>query len=404
MLDPAIMPAYASTELRILRRRLVGARRYVGDTISICRAIVEACWTGDHFAASGGHFRQFWIRDFGFSAPSLIRLGHGARVEASLAWALDTWARRGRVTTTIFPGRRPADVYTLGIDSLPFLLLSLESGGHETLVRRHAGWLAPEVVRYGQEALDRRTGLVRDDRRFSTHRDTVRSASNCYANTMLVALDGVLGRTGWFPSPIPAATAERLIDVFWRGNHFSDRPDRDEVTGDANVFPFWLRTVPDALGLAAALTVVERAGLTRPLPLRYAARRDRASEDRVQGFFVPDYQGSAIWTSLGAMYVALLRRVDPPAAAAALAGYARLVERDGTLREVLTDDLQPYRGRFGLYVADEAMLWASILLEEVVRGQPRPVDGLASSELQEDPRPQPGGAVRPTDPEAGAPL
>lgn len=366
MLAPAILPAYATSAMRILRRRLVGARRHAGDAIAICRAIVDACWTGDYFAASGGHFRQFWIRDFGFSAPSLIRLGHGARVEASLAWALEAWARHGRVTTTVFPGRRPADVYTFGIDSLPFLLLSLESGRHEALVRRHAGWLGPEVVRYGLEALDRGTGLVRDDRRFSTHRDTVRTASNCYANTMLVVLHGVLRRTGWFPSPIPAATADRLIDAFWRGDHFSDRPDRDEVTGDANVFPFWLAAVPDALGLAAALTALERAGLTRPLPLRYAARRDRASEDRVQGLFVPDYQGSAIWTSLGTIYLALLRRVDPPTAAAGLAGYARLVERDATLREVLTDDLQPYGGRFGLYLADEAMLWASILLEELL--------------------------------------
>ena len=388
MLAPAILPAYASTELRILRRRLLGTRRHPGEAISICRAIVEACWTGDYFAASGGHFCQFWTRDFGFSAPSLIRLGHGPRVEASLAWALDAWARQGRVTTTIFAGRRPADVYTFGIDSLPFLLLSLESGGYEALVRRHAGWLGPEIVRYGLEALDRRTGLVREDRGFSTHRDTVRTASNCYANTMLVALDGVLRRTGWFPSPIPADATDRLIEAFWRGDHFSDRPDRDEVTGDANIFPFWLGAVPDALGLAAALTALERAGLTRPVPLRYAARRDRASEDRVQGLFVPDYQGSAIWTSLGTMYLALLRRVDPPTAAAALAGYARLVERDGTLREVLTHDLRPYRGRFGLYLADEAMLWASILLEEFVRGQPRSVDGLPSSEPEEDPRPQ----------------
>ncbi len=41
MLAPAILPAYATTAMRILRRWLIGARRYPGDAISICRAIVE---------------------------------------------------------------------------------------------------------------------------------------------------------------------------------------------------------------------------------------------------------------------------------------------------------------------------------------------------------------------------
>lgn len=56
-LDPAIWPAYASSALRIIRRRLTGPRRVSGDAGSICRAIVDACWTGAYFAASAGHFR-----------------------------------------------------------------------------------------------------------------------------------------------------------------------------------------------------------------------------------------------------------------------------------------------------------------------------------------------------------
>src|SRR3972149_6085135 len=75
-----------------------------------------------------------------------------------------------------------------------------------------------------------------------------------------------------------------------------------------------------------------------PPPLGHAPRRDRASEDRVQGLFVPDYQGSAIWTSLGSIYLALLRRLDPPTAAAGLAGYARLGEGGATPRGGVTDD------------------------------------------------------------------
>ncbi len=303
MLAPAILPAYVSSAARIVRRRVAGPRRFQGDAAAICRAIVEACWTGDYLAASAGHFRQFWTRDLAFSAGSLVRLGHRARVEASLDWALEAWSHRGRVTTTIFAGRRPADVYRFGVDSLPLLLATMEECRAEHLIGRHGRWMEREVARYAEEVLDARTGLVRDGCRFSTHRDTVITGSNCYANTMLVLLDGVLRRTGWLTSPLPPDTGDRFLEAFWRADHFSDRRGRDLLTGDANVFPFWLGIVPHDAGLRTALDALDAAGLARPLPLRYAARRDPRIEDRVQRWFVPDYQGTSIWTSLGAMYL-----------------------------------------------------------------------------------------------------
>ncbi len=365
-LDPAIWPAYVSSGLRILRRRVAGPRRFGDRAETICRAIVDACWTGEYFAASAGHFRQAWTRDLGFAAASLVRIGEIERLAASLGWLLDVFARSGRVTTTVFPGGRARDVWTFGVDSLPLLLHGLRLVGAEDLVARHAGLLEGEIERYRATVVDPQTGLVRDDRHFSTHRDTVRTRSNAYANAMLLLLDGILRTTGWFPSPVPPGAAERFVDRFWRGDRFVDRPDRDEVTGDATVVPFFFGVVPEDLGLLAALRAAEAAGLADPLPLRYAARRDRAREDPLQGFFVPDYQGTAIWTSLGAMYLVLLARSDPAAAAPLVAAYRRRIEADGTLWEVFAaegGELHPYRGRFGLFVADEGMLWAAIFAE-----------------------------------------
>ena len=367
MLDPAILPAYSTSAARIALRAVRGHRRYPGDARAITRACVDACWDGDHFVASGGHFRQFWTRDLGFSAGPLVRTGYGERVRASLAWALDAWAGDGRVTTTIFPGRRPRDVYTLGIDSLPLLVHALRACGADDLVGRHAEWLGNDVRRYVRAVLDPATGLVRSDRRFSSHRDTVVTGGNAYANAMVVALDRNLRETGWWPSPVPDGAADRFVAAFWRGDRFVERPDAELVTGDALVFPFWLGAVPDTLGLRPALETARRAGLASPLPLRYVARRDPAAEDPVQRLFVPDYQGTAIWTSLGAIYLQLLDRVDPPAARAMLTAYAELIERDGTVWEVLRDDLHPYVGRLGLFRADEAMLWSAILLDLLER-------------------------------------
>jgi hypothetical protein len=363
MLDPAILPSYVTSAYRVFRRGVRGPRRHRGDARAIARACVESAWAGDHFVASGGHFRQFWTRDLGFSAGPLVRTGFGERVERSLAWALDAWRPAGRVTTTIFPGRRPRDVYSLGVDSLPLLLHALRAVGADHLVARHAAWLEPEARRYAREVLDPRTGLVRGDRRFSTHRDTVRTDSNAYANTMVVLLDRILRDRGWFPSPIPDGALERFVGAFWRGDRFVEYPDGDEVTGDATVFPFWVGIVPDTSGLASALRAAERAGLADPLPLRYVGSPGPRLEDPVQRLFVPDYQGTAIWTSLGGIYLALLERVDPAAVVAPLGRYAELIERDGTVWEVVDDDLRPYVGRLGIFRADEAMLWSAILLD-----------------------------------------
>ena len=365
-LDPVMWPNYLASASRVLRRRIRGPRRYDGDALAICRAVVDACWAGDHYNASAGHFRQAWTRDLGFAAPSLVRLGQRRRLRDSLAWTLEVWRPRGQVTTTIVGHRWPRDIWTFGVDSLPLLLHSLRAAGADDLVERHAVWLEREAARYVRIVLDPDTGLVRDDRTFSTHRDTVRSRSSAYANAMVVLLDRHLRESGWFASPVPDGARDRFIEAFWRGDRFVDRADGDEVTGDATVAPFFLEVVPDALGLRPALAAAREVGLADPLPLRYAERRDRTKEDRLTQLFVPDYQGTAVWTSLGAMYLRLLQRADPDAARPVVAAYRRLIERDRTVREVYdghAQDLGPYRGTFGIFLADEAMLWGAILAE-----------------------------------------
>jgi hypothetical protein len=378
LLQPAILPAYASSGARMLRRALRGHIRHPGGAATILPAVLERCWDGRRYAASGGQFRQLWARDFGFAAPALVRLGHGSRVDATLDWALAAWSRAGRVTTTIFPGARPADVWDYGVDSLPFVLRALRAApSGEGLVARHAAFLDGEVRRFAEEVLDPGTGLVRADRRFSTHRDTVATSCNAYANAMVALLERELRETGWFRLPFPAGAAERLVDAFWRGDRFGEgprgTPEHELVTGDGNVVPFWLGIVPDELGAAAMLDALDAAGLTVPLPLRYSATAP-ANEDGVQRLFVPDYQGTATWTSLGAMATDVALRVDPPRGRRWLRGHLDVVERDGTMWEVLDDDLRPYRGRLGLWRADEAMLWGALFLDLLRRDQ-RPAGG-----------------------------
>ena len=58
-----------------VRRAFVGHRRYPGDAVAILRAGLDDCWSGRYLTASPGHYRQFWMRDTGFAAGSLVRLG-----------------------------------------------------------------------------------------------------------------------------------------------------------------------------------------------------------------------------------------------------------------------------------------------------------------------------------------
>ncbi|HSW43062.1 MAG TPA: hypothetical protein VLM76_11185 [Patescibacteria group bacterium] len=375
LLQPAILPAYATGAARTAQRALRGHVRHPGTAATILPAVLERCWDGDRYAASGGQFRQFWARDFGFAAPALVRLGHGARVDASLDWALAAWSRAGRVTTTIFPGARPADIWDYGVDSLPFVLRALRAApSGERLVERHADLLGPEVRRFAVEVLDPATGLVRADRRFSTHRDTVVTSCNAYANTMVALLERELVATGWFPLPFAPGAADRLVDAFWHGDRFGEgprgTPEHDLMTGDGNVVPFWLGVVPDDLGAGAMLDAVTAAGITHPLPLRYSAAPS-AAEDVVQRLFVPNYQGTAIWTSLGAMATEVALRAGSQRGLGWLRANVAVIERDGTMWEVLDDTLRPYRGRFGLWRADEAMLWGALFLD-LLRRPPGP--------------------------------
>ena len=81
--------------------------------------------------------------------------------------------------------------------------------------------------------------------------------------------------------------------------------------------------------------------------------------------FLPDYQGSSVWTSLGAIYLQLLRTVDPERAARDSARYSAWIERDGTFWEVLGETGHCWRGRGGLMVGEESMLWGAIFLDHL---------------------------------------
>jgi hypothetical protein len=383
-LHPALLGMGLHVASVRVRRALLGHRRYPGDAVAILRAGLEECWSGEYLTASPGHYRQFWTRDTGFAAPSLVRLGDPwpARLHSTLAWAIDAWRSRGtHVSTTINPLLRwPADVFDYGVDSLPMLLASLHAlarspdpavaAGAEELVGKHREWLGSEIRYFVDRVVDPATGLVRSDRHFSAHRDTFRNSSTAYGNAMVALLARTVFETGWGPDLLSKQFAgdwgSLLRRHFWIGDRFRDRLGSDETSGEANVVPFWAGVVEDATMLARALETLRREGYTAPVPLRFTAAHSNAGLLPAYRLWSADYQTTTSWTSLGSMYLALLARADPAAALVELARMRTSIERDGTFWEVLDGEGRPWRSRSGLSVSDVSMLWGAILLEALL--------------------------------------
>jgi hypothetical protein len=371
-LAPWIAPAVLATYLHHigirLRREFRGHTRHPGDAAAIVRACIEACWNGRTFTASPGHFDMFWTRDLSFSAPSLVRLGHGRRVQLSLAYALDVWAkRRSHITTTIHYFDRPGDVFEYGVDSLPLFLAALRAADATDLVERHRPWFEAEIAHYYETVVDPASGLVRSDRKFSAHRDTVVNRSNAFGNTMVALLAKTIEETGWFDSPFErhfeGDYGRLLLDHFWVGDHFRDALGDETVSGEANIWPFYTGVVGDPLRVAAALRHLDANGFCDPYPLRYETSRRPEREVWLTRHMLPDYQGSTVWTSLGAMYLQVLRTVDPALAASETARYVSWIERDGTFWEVMNANGRNWVSARWFLIGEESMLWSAIFLD-----------------------------------------
>jgi hypothetical protein len=374
---PSMVPVYLHTLAVRARRHQRGHTRHPGDAATIIRVCIDACWNGRTFTASPGHFDMFWTRDLAFSTPALVRLGERDRVHASLAYALDAWTKRGtHVTTTINYGDRPADVFEYGVDSLPLLLAALRTADAADLVERHRDWLAAEVAWFADRVVDPATGLVRADRTYSAHRDTVVNRSTAYGNTMVALLAKTLAETGWLESPLErhfdGDHGRLLRGHFWAGDRFRDSLGDETVSGEANVWPFYTGVVTNEPMLRSSLAYLEAHGFCDPYPLRYETTRRPGREVWFTRHVLPNYQGTTIWTSLGAIYLQLLRSADPAAAAGEIERYRGWIERDGTYWEVLDGRGRPWISPRRLFIGEESMLWSAIFLDVLEHGADGP--------------------------------
>jgi hypothetical protein len=163
-----------------------------------------------------------------------------------------------------------------------------------------------------------------------------------------------------------------LVRRFWAGDHFRDALGDDTVSGEANVWPFYTGVVADGEMVASALKFLDANGFCDPYPLRYETARRPEREVWMTRHLLPDYQGSTVWTSLGAIYLQILRAVDPIRAETETTRYVEWIERDGTFWEVLDARGRPWVSPRWLTVSEESMLWSAIFLDVLENGADGP--------------------------------
>jgi hypothetical protein len=353
---------------RGIRVRSKGMKRYHGDTESISRQIIRDCYDPKrkYFRVSWehGHFCEFYARDFGWCAESLLSLGYRKEVISTLDYALDAFQRHGRVEQSISPSGRPFTFPSgkYSPDALAFLVRSLRLAGERKLVAKYKDFLSQEVKRYFELVVDRKSGLVRKDRSFSSMKDYSLRQSSCYDNVMTAMLSLDLDALG-LPNPFKRWDYHRLIiKHFWTGEYFLDDLSGSKVVcGDANVLPFWSGLIVDHGLLRKAIASIRKEGLDSPFPLKYTRKRFSSQKMIAKELFAGDYERDAIWPHVGLMYVKVVASLDKRLARRYLAQYEKQMLLHKNFLEVYTRDGKPFKNFF--FHADEGMLWVANFMQ-----------------------------------------
>lgn len=352
----------------LLRR--FSLRTYEGSAAEICEQVVRACWDPRqrYLRTSASTYQEVWARDFGRVAPCLISAGFADEVEQTYEFALRAYERAGRFGLVVDARSRLYD-FPPGCtspDGLAYFANGLASLGSPALVRRYAGLLGREAVRFCWEAVDPRTGLLLRGRHFSEAQDyTVRDCS-CYSCSMLHLMSLSLDALG-IANPLSRFDYTDLVPRnFLRGDAFVDDLGSSGayLSTDANIAPFAVGVMgwgAEAQELfRKVLQQMDSDFLNHPLPSRYAngphPERKMLLLERLN-----PWQTDAIWTCLGLELLSVLERFDPPRFAMELEAYRRMVERLGCFPEVLHAQSGNLL-RTPIYTSESAMVWAGSLL------------------------------------------
>ena len=336
--------------LTSLGQKIKGPTRYRGSAEEICRQIIKNCWNGRYFQASTHHYKEFWSRDFGYCAESLVKMGYLKEVRKTLAYALEKFAKTGIKTTITRDGKPFSFPNIYSPDSVALMIHALRVAKDESIIERYEEFLQGEIDAFANIVLE--DGIVRRNVHFSGMRDYARHDSSCYTHCMAILLAREAKLLG-FHFPYKEKQLVRRLDDYWKGYYRDDRSN-PEPSGDANTLPYWLGIGKD---FTKSLNIIKKQGIDAPFPLAYSSKKH--PHVLPIEILVPGWQHDAIWPFLGFLWVQAVKNYGEEIKKYKQA-YAQIIKKNGTLHEVYHPTGKPYKSLF--YHADEGMLWAAMYL------------------------------------------
>lgn len=347
-----------------LIRRRKGFKKYEGDAKKICKEIVNDCWTDEYYKGSAGHFSDFWLRDFCFCIPGLLKLGYKKECKQSLRYALSKYKKYNKITTTISPNGVPYDNSTFGWESVAYVLRSIILLNDKEALGDYKDFLNEMIDYYFEKYAENNTGLPIRDYHFTSMKDFAKRKQACVdvcflaetqKNTELLGLVNPLAKYDY---------KKILMEKYWTGEYFlDDLSGKKYLAGDANIIPFYLGIIKDKEILKKTIKTLRKHRFDDPMPLRYTHHAEEDVNFHMIEIFVSGYEKSSTWPQLGLLYVTIVKDIDDKLAKEYLISFTRTIENYKNFPELFTRDMKIFKTPF--YYCDEGMNWAAMYLELV---------------------------------------
>ena len=333
--------------ITILKRKILGFKKYPGTHLEICNQIIKDCYSKDYLKTSNGHFKDFYIRDFSWCIQPLIELNYKEQVTQTLNWALKNY--KNKVTTTITPRGKPINFFSQAADSLPSLIKCLNINN-----QINKEFIEQQTKTYLNLIDD--NGLIKENLNLSSIKDHYKRKSSMYDNCQVALLSNLLTELK-LQNPLKEFNYKKLLkQTYWNGTYFEEDKTSRILSSEANLFPYYLNIFQEKPMLKSSINSIQQQDLDKPFPLKYSLKRNKTQELLIAKL-IPNYEGNSIWSHLGLIYIDILKEIDKEQAYKHLQQYKELIETHKTFLEVYNPSGKPFSTL--LYKTDEAMLWAA---------------------------------------------
>jgi GH15 family glucan-1,4-alpha-glucosidase len=345
------------------KKRFFKAKKYKGKCEEICTQIINDCYNHDkkYFMVSPNNFNQFYARDFGMVCEALINAGYKDKVINTIYYAMNIYVREGKVTTQISSRGKALDFPRPSPESVSYMLNSILLTKNKALIDKYKDFFKAQAKKIYAEDIDKKTGLLRRDKHYSSMKDYAKQESSCYVNCFVGLLANNLKRAGIKSSFDKYDYSKIIKKYFWRGNYFMDDLSGNEViSGDANVFPYWTGLIKDKDMFNKSLKTIKRKKLDEPFSLKYNNKEDDMKWSFIN-FINKDYENGTIWMHLAMCYLDVLSKFKVDELKKELKKHKGLIEKQGTMIEVYTHEGKPFKSL--VFEHDEAMIWCAEILK-----------------------------------------